>query len=688
MSTRVTPCRTQVSDRFPVASFVVQVPSDRYFELAFATDPELFHASRRAERRPGNFHTSRQSGLMRAPAGEATYLVPGPQLQRFAGRQRIYYAIATFASPRGDDPRTSVQFERLTGTPYIQLAPDFSGRTLDRSRLSGLLKEEPTYGARAPELTWGGDIVSGGVGPASANEAYDDGYDPALWQGPSSVETDDDGVPAYARSQEEPTTWGADEQAANESDEEWGEPYGYGNPEPEAHHEAYGSVDATPAPPLDHVAHGPPTDTWGAAGELAAIDDPYGVFERPQGYGSWSTGSFAEPLGTATSYRYEHSESHEQRGYDADDDESGFTPPATDPAAWDSAAEAWSPGLDADEDQEPGTDGWREDDGYAGIDDSYGSNDGYGAAEGYGGLGHMVEQAGADLSPLGHPMDPAGANPFDPVARSRVLYAVAGLDEGNDPFTSLQHDDAGLRWGLGAFDQRSGALGRVLQRCRDEDAAAFDLVFGPDSMALIDHTSDPDEGVRMGAVGGEPLTSETWRRRFERASSERAFRKAQLKEAVEQEIDTQARFAGRLGLHGDRAFAALVDRSRSVGPEAARAEFAEALCPVKAFDVEQGHLEGLDRALEHLGVGPAYGGMEERLQAFQEANGDFTGSFGADTQALLVQGLRERPCPGLEVPAGDAVLGALQSYGAPSDRLAALQASPHLQGTPLALAEV
>ena len=108
MPTRITPCRTQVSDRFPVASFVVRVPADRYFELAFATDPALFHATHRHERTVENFHTSRQTGLMRAPAGEATYLVPGGQLRRFAGKQRIYYAIATFSSPRGDDARTSV----------------------------------------------------------------------------------------------------------------------------------------------------------------------------------------------------------------------------------------------------------------------------------------------------------------------------------------------------------------------------------------------------------------------------------------------------------------------------------------------------------------------------------------------------------------------------------------------------
>ena len=35
----ITPCRTLISDRFPVASFVVKVPDLRCFEVAYATDP-------------------------------------------------------------------------------------------------------------------------------------------------------------------------------------------------------------------------------------------------------------------------------------------------------------------------------------------------------------------------------------------------------------------------------------------------------------------------------------------------------------------------------------------------------------------------------------------------------------------------------------------------------------------------
>jgi hypothetical protein len=64
----ITPVRARISERFPVASFVVTVPPDRYFEVACATDPRLFRAENRHARRATNFATSRLGGLLRAPA--------------------------------------------------------------------------------------------------------------------------------------------------------------------------------------------------------------------------------------------------------------------------------------------------------------------------------------------------------------------------------------------------------------------------------------------------------------------------------------------------------------------------------------------------------------------------------------------------------------------------------------------
>jgi len=86
----VTPCQRVVSDRFPVASFVVNAPPQRLFEIACATDATLFRADQRHRRTPNNFYSTRIGGLMRAPAGQTTFLLPSDQLRRFAGARRLY----------------------------------------------------------------------------------------------------------------------------------------------------------------------------------------------------------------------------------------------------------------------------------------------------------------------------------------------------------------------------------------------------------------------------------------------------------------------------------------------------------------------------------------------------------------------------------------------------------------------
>jgi hypothetical protein len=110
---RITPCRNLISDRFSVASFVVQVPPERMFEVACATDPALFRADQRHRRTTQNFATSRASGLLRAPAGQATYVVPAEQLRRFAGQTRIYYAVGCYRGPGGEGAEFSVAPDAL-----------------------------------------------------------------------------------------------------------------------------------------------------------------------------------------------------------------------------------------------------------------------------------------------------------------------------------------------------------------------------------------------------------------------------------------------------------------------------------------------------------------------------------------------------------------------------------------------
>jgi hypothetical protein len=187
----IVPSRTQISERCPVASFIVRVPEQRWFEVACTTDPRLFQREYRGRRTPSNFYTSRCRGLLRSASAETTYMLPPEQLQRFAGAERLYYALATYRGPNGEDARF-----RHPDHPEscIWLSPDFTGRTIDRGRL-GLPRSTAEYGSPdATALVWGGDAIQ--EPPAAvASAAYDDGFDPSLWSREDDHERDDDDDP-------------------------------------------------------------------------------------------------------------------------------------------------------------------------------------------------------------------------------------------------------------------------------------------------------------------------------------------------------------------------------------------------------------------------------------------------------------------------------------------------------------
>lgn len=201
----ITPVRERISERFPVASFVVNVPPDRYFEIACATDPRLFRGDHAHRRTVANFATSRAGGLLRAPAGQATYIIPPSQLRRFAGAPRLYYALGSYAGARNESPVMTLAMDRVERAPSIQIAPDFTGRSLDRGRIG---QADARYGAPAAPLVWGGDDL--GTRPASGarlgnptgaamqsddDPPYDDGFDAALWteaQHDPDADNDDD----------------------------------------------------------------------------------------------------------------------------------------------------------------------------------------------------------------------------------------------------------------------------------------------------------------------------------------------------------------------------------------------------------------------------------------------------------------------------------------------------------------
>ncbi|HZX96408.1 MAG TPA: hypothetical protein VFE90_17940 [Myxococcales bacterium] len=190
----ITPCRATVSDRFPIASFVVHVPPDRLFEVACATDPLLFHPDQRARRRPENFVTSGSRGLLRAPAGEATYLMPTADLRRFAGAQRLYYALGAYRGVQHEDPVFTVAPRDPRVAPCIQLAPDFTGG----NRLaSARPPADARYGSSPVSCNWGGDATAAKPAAIPA-AAYDDGFDPALWEKPEAERIE---APASAASE-------------------------------------------------------------------------------------------------------------------------------------------------------------------------------------------------------------------------------------------------------------------------------------------------------------------------------------------------------------------------------------------------------------------------------------------------------------------------------------------------------
>lgn len=118
----------------------------------------------------------------------------------------------------------------------------------------------------------------------------------------------------------------------------------------------------------------------------------------------------------------------------------------------------------------------------------------------------------------------------------------------------------GLEYGLLQWSQAGGGLGRLLQAMYSADPRAFVRVFGPQSAALLNVTTATDAGIRMSLVGGQPLWSEPWLRRFREAARVPAFRKVQDRLlAAGPEWQAAKRIAAMLGTPTDRALALYFD---------------------------------------------------------------------------------------------------------------------------------
>ena len=166
MQGTIKPNRTEVSRSFPVLGFTIRVGmSPAWFEVALATDPRLLHPENREHRTPQNFYSSRGAGPLPAHGGETVYLVPPTVLSRFAGQDRLFYAVATFAGTDRSSPQ--VMLFAPEATPYITISRSFNGQALRQMigiphHRGGLASDG--YGAAAPDtMTWAGDEAAPGA---------------------------------------------------------------------------------------------------------------------------------------------------------------------------------------------------------------------------------------------------------------------------------------------------------------------------------------------------------------------------------------------------------------------------------------------------------------------------------------------------------------------------------------------
>ena len=157
---RIQANRDTIDDRFSVLGFTVRTESP-LFEVAVATDPNLFKPENKGRRAHANFYSSRANGVIRARRGEAVYLVPPDVLGNFVGQPRLYFGLATYR-------------ENTRGAPDFVQAPSDSSMYVSMRQLTErglrramLPQTGSSYGAvngRDPSLEWGGDNA---VAPAA-----------------------------------------------------------------------------------------------------------------------------------------------------------------------------------------------------------------------------------------------------------------------------------------------------------------------------------------------------------------------------------------------------------------------------------------------------------------------------------------------------------------------------------------
>jgi len=178
MQAQIRPNRLEVNDRFPLLGFTIRANEpDARAEVALATSPDLLAQAGKGRRTSSNFFSSRATGELVVPRGEAVWVVPPEILARFIGTERLYFGLAV--APRGGPMAVAVM--PTEASPYVSLRA-LTGRSLRRVRLlPGRMR--PFQGG----LDWAGDVEQPGQRPAAAvpapapaaePEPYDDGFGP------------------------------------------------------------------------------------------------------------------------------------------------------------------------------------------------------------------------------------------------------------------------------------------------------------------------------------------------------------------------------------------------------------------------------------------------------------------------------------------------------------------------------
>ena len=651
-------CREQISDRFPVASFAIRVPPTRFYEVACATDPRLFHSRHRRDRTRSNFFSSREHGLLQAPRGDTAWMVPPEQLQRFAGARRLFYALASYGGPGGEDAHFTIGPDTLDRVPSITLASDFTGRTLDRSRIGRPRQSSSEYGGGSVDLVWGGDAALEAedrrARAQDVDAPYDDGHDASLWQ------------------QTQGAAFGADAPA---------DPVG----------------DAA-----DRLSADPPVALAIAAESGAQCDD---VAPDHIG-GSLYGGSYGdvESLGDEDNTSYEDSVALERDDEQSEDAATGLSAGAetdiidqedTSYGGYEDAADLHRASYgDADTDEPDASgvaleaaDNELTDDGTSYGSAAYGSAEGLEeapAADDPWLAGAMGEITGRDpeyrfeeeLGEVEEEFEPSIAlevRPLDIPEKVRLLRVVARAESGRDGYAAINPDNEyndphhpayhryhiGLSYGFIQFTQRSGLLGQVLQAARRRSGGAtaagerFEALFGSDWQQLIDVTGASTAEARVAPVGGRSLWESAWTDRFRRAGQVEYVRAAQNEVAIRECVDPILTVAAWLGFTTPRALSMLVDRVIHMGLGGGLSWVLSSCGPLNAE-------ADWRRALQAIGA-PDLASFQRSKSPHLKADS----KFGPRVHAALISALRKLGSSSpIAIPGRDAMLRRLVEAGA------------------------